>query len=93
MPGNEEYVCEEASVRENATRKSETFMKGEVVALRRSIEELNMRAETDPLIAEVARLAAGEREEAATRGATSTVPTSGQGAKTGTSQLFWSRPT
>ena len=82
VPDHEEQVPVETSVREDATRKSETLeeMGEEVVAPRKIIEELKVRAERDAQMAEAARLAAGERVEAAAKGAASTKPTSGQGA-------------
>lgn len=87
MPDHEEEVHQAASVREDAAIEEMR----EVVALR-SIEELRVRAEREALMAEAERLAAGERVKAAARGPPSTMPMSGQGAHSGTSQLSLYRP-
>ena len=88
MSDHEEQVREAASVCEDAALEEMR----RVVALRRSIEGLRVRAERDALIAEAERLAAGERVAAAARAAASTVPTSGQGVHSDMSQLSLSRP-
>ena len=69
-----EDVREPASLGEGAALEE---MGRKVVALRRIIEELRVRAERDAVIAESERWPAGEREKAAARGAASTVPMSG----------------
>ena len=89
MTDHDEQVRESASVCDDAPLEE---MRRAVVALRRGIEELRVRAGRDALIAGAERLAARERVAAAARAEASTVPTSGQGADSDTPQRSFYRP-
>ena len=70
-------------------------MRENIENLQRTVEQQRLRAQRGALLAEAGSGAAGERrEEAAARDAasTTTVPTPGQGARTGTSHVSLSRP-